>query len=65
MYKLESRDYNKVEKLVQSDNELSVQAVIHGIMPGEIFVNAIMLQGVRMIKVFKLRFLQNLIFGIN
>jgi len=39
MYKLESRDYNKVEKLVQSDNELSVQAVIHGIMPGEIFVN--------------------------
>lgn len=65
MYKLESRDYNKVEKLVQSDNELSVKAVIHGIMPGEIFVNAIMLQGVRMIKVFKLRFLQNLIFGIN
>lgn len=41
MVKLESNEYTKAEQLVKSGNELSVAAVINGIMSGEIFVNNI------------------------
>lgn len=39
MYKLEPENYEKVIPLVESKNELSVFSVIHGILPGEIFVD--------------------------
>jgi hypothetical protein len=39
LYKLEQAKYEKVIPLLQSSNELSVYSVIHGIIPGEIFVN--------------------------
>ena len=39
MYRLEQEKYEKVIPLLESNNELSVFSVIHGIIPGEIFVN--------------------------
>ena len=39
MIKLRSNDYYKIVKLIKSQNELSVFSVIHGYMPGEIYVN--------------------------
>jgi GNAT superfamily N-acetyltransferase len=41
MFKLESEEFSKAEHLIKSENELSVFAVINGVMPGEIFVNNI------------------------
>lgn len=39
MLKLKQKDYDKVCEMVKSQNELSVFSVIHGIMPGSIYVN--------------------------
>ncbi|MHB8128293.1 MAG: GNAT family N-acetyltransferase [Mobilitalea sp.] len=39
MFRLNKEDYKKVETLITSHNELSVFAVINGIIPGEVYVN--------------------------
>ncbi len=41
MFKLHSREYSKIIPFIKSQNELSVFAVIHNIMPGEVYVNSL------------------------
>lgn len=41
MLKLESKDYNIIKKLIKNSSQnLSIHAVINGVMPGEIFVDS-------------------------
>lgn len=41
MFELNRNEFSRVEHFVKSQNELSVLSVVHGIMPGEIYVNNI------------------------
>lgn len=41
MKELDTQQYLKVLPLVQGHNELSVYAVLHGVIPGEVYVDCV------------------------